>query len=229
MSDERRGIVRYCIQTAFFLAVYAACLFAAAGQIAWDGGWMFLGLNAAGQIAAALILWARNPELMGARAGASGKRDADRVLAGGMALFGPAAICIVGGLDLRLGWDGNVPPALHLAGIVIAAAGSALTVWSMGANRFFYGVFRIAAEKGHTTCDRGPYRLVRHPGYLGAILFDFAAPLILNSVWAFLPAAVTAAAIAVRAAMEDKALQAGLEGYRAYAKRVPSRLLPPVW
>jgi len=63
--------------------------------------------------------------------------------------LGPAAICIVGGLDLRLGWLPEIPPALQITGIAIGAAGAALTAWSMAANRFFYGVMRIDGEQGH--------------------------------------------------------------------------------
>ena len=224
-----RGIINYFLQLLFFLTVFALCLFAAAGRLDWGMGWVFLGLNAVGQIVTALILWTCNPKLMGERASVKGKRDLDRILAGGMVLFGPAAICIVGGFDLRLGWQPEIHPALQIAGIAVAAAGAALTVWAMSANRFFYGVLRIAKEQGHAVCDTGPYRIIRHPGYMGAILFDLASPLILQSAWAFIPAAVTVIAIASRTAMEDKALQAGLDGYREYAMRVRSRLLPFVW
>jgi protein-S-isoprenylcysteine O-methyltransferase Ste14 len=229
MTKELRGVLAYFIQTAVFLAVLAVSLFAAAGRLDWAAGWIFLLLDAAGQTVTALILRARNPSLMGDRASVRGKRDLDRILAGIIALWGPAVICIVGGLDARLGWRPEITPALQLAGFAAAAAGSALTVWAMASNRFFYGVIRIAKEKGHAVCDSGPYRIIRHPGYMGAIVFDLAAPLILNSVWALLPAAVTVTAIAVRTAMEDRALQAGLEGYREYAGRVRSRLVPRVW
>jgi protein-S-isoprenylcysteine O-methyltransferase Ste14 len=224
-----RGIIAYFLQMFFFLTAFAICLFAAAGRLDWVMGWVFLGINAAGQIVTALILWAYNPKLMGERSSVKGKRDLDRILAGGMALFGPAAICIVGGLDLRLGWQPEILPALQITGIAIAAAGSALTVWAMAANRFFYGVMRIATDQGHAVCDAGPYRLVRHPGYLGAIVFDLAAPLILQSAWAFIPAAVTVFVIAFRTMREDRALQAGLDGYREYARRVRFRLLSWIW
>jgi protein-S-isoprenylcysteine O-methyltransferase Ste14 len=70
---------------------------------------------------------------------------------------------------------------------------------------------------------------VRHPGYLGAIIFDLATPLILNSVWAFIPAVLTVYAIFVRTSLEDKALQNGLEGYKNFAQQVRYRLLPAIW
>lgn len=190
---------------------------------------MFIAINAAGQIVTALILCIRNPGLMGERGSFKGKRDLERVLGSVMAVWGPAVICIGGGLNFRNGWHPEIPPALQIAGIVIAAAGAALTVWALATNRFFYGVFRIAKEQGHTVCDAGPYRLIRHPGYMGAIIFDLAAPLVLKSAWALIPAVITVTVIAIRTAREDKGLQAGLEGHREYAGRFKNRPVPLIW
>jgi protein-S-isoprenylcysteine O-methyltransferase Ste14 len=229
MSDEKHGDVGYFLQLAFFLCVFAACLFAAAGRLDWTAGWVYLAINAAGQIVSALLLWKWNPGLMGDRASLKGKRDLDRILASVLAFYGPAAICIVGGLNFRNGWRPEIGAALQATGIAAAAAGSALAVWALTTNKFFYGVFRIAKEQGHTVCAAGPYRIVRHPGYLGAIVFDLAAPFVLQSAWALIPAAVTVLAIVIRTVREDQALQAGLEGYREYAGRVRFKLLPLVW
>ena len=37
-------------------------------------------------------------------------------------------------------------------------------------------------ERGQTVCQKGPYRLVRHPGYVGGIMFGFRKPLVLGSL-----------------------------------------------
>ncbi len=229
MSGANRAIPRYLLQIGILILIFAASLFLSAGSANWAMGWAFIAIVSASQISIALILMARNPELMGERSKSRGKRDLDRVLAGIMALFGPIGVCIVAGLDVRFGWLPQMPMALQVAGIVLSVLGSVLTAWAMAANRFFYGVLRIAQDKGHTVCAGGPYRYVRHPGYLGAILFDLATPLILGSVWALIPAALTAGAVLVRTALEDRALQKGLGGYREYAWQVRYRLLPAVW
>ena len=103
------------------------------------------------------------------------------------------------------------------------------TDWALASNKFFYGVLRIAQEQGHTVCACGPYQYVRHPGYLGAILFDVATPLILNSAWAYIPAILTVCANVVRTSLEERVLQNGLGGYKNYAQQVRYRLLPAVW
>ena len=220
---------RYFLQITIFLLILAASLFISSGKLDWWMGWIYIAIVAAGNISVALILMIRNPGLMGERAETRGKRDLDRVLAGIMALFGPASICIVAGLNLRNAWLPHVSIPLQVVGIVISVPGSLLTVWAMASNKFFYGVLRIAPEKGHTVCTRGAYRYVRHPGYAGAILFDLVTPLILHSAWAFIPAALTVCAIVLRTLLEDRALLDRLPGYSDYAQRVRYRLLPGVW
>ncbi len=77
--------------------------------------------------------------------------------------------------------------------------------------------------------DWGPYRLVRHPAYLGTILHMFGTGFALGSVWAPGVVGVLTLVIAVRTSLEDRALRAELEGYREYASRVRFRLLPGIW
>ena len=229
MSNVNRAIPKYLVQIGILVLFYAATLFVSAGRFDWTMAWIFIAIVAASQISVALVLLVNNPELMGERAESKGPRDPDRVLAGVIALFGPTSMYIVAGLNRRFGWLPQMPFAIQTAGIALAALGSLVTVWAMASNRFFYGVLCIAQEKGHRVCTSGPYRHVRHPGYLGALLFDLATPLILNSVWALIPAALTVYAIVTRTALEDQALKKRLAGYQDYAHQVRYRLLPGVW
>jgi protein-S-isoprenylcysteine O-methyltransferase Ste14 len=88
---------------------------------------------------------------------------------------------------------------------------------------------RIQKERGHTVVTDGPYRLVRHPGYVGSILSLMAAPFLLGSRWALIPAVLGVAGYVVRTALEDRTLQDELPGYREYTQRTRWRLLPGVW
>jgi len=60
-------------------------------------------------------------------------------------------------------------------------------------------------------------------------VFTLVTPLILNSRWAFIPAAVTAAVWVLRTALEDRTLQNELDGYADYAHRVKYKLVPTIW
>jgi protein-S-isoprenylcysteine O-methyltransferase Ste14 len=176
-----------------------------------------------------LILLLRNPGLFQERVDRKGKRDLDRILAGIMSFFGPISICIVSGFNFRYQWPPQIPFIGQITGIVLVILGCMFAAWAVASNKFFYGFLRIAREAGHSVCDDGAYRLVRHPAYLGAIIIDLATPLVLNSAWAFIPAIITTLAIFIRTKLEDGALQRDLEGYQIYARRVRRRLIPFTW
>ena len=99
----------------------------------------------------------------------------------------------------------------------------------MVSNAFFVTTVRIQTERQHTVASGGPYRYVRHPGYLGTLLLHLGVPFMLNSLWAIIPASLFVLVVIVRTALEDKALHAELSGYKEYAERVRYRLLPGVW
>lgn len=227
--NKKPGLGRWLVQTGVFVLLFAASLFVATGRLDWGMAWVYVGVLVANQVIVAIVLIPSNPELLAERAQNKGPRDRDRVLASIMALYGPVATLIVAGLDRRWGWSPSGPPALQIAAVLVAVVGVLLTVWAMAANRFFYGTVRIETDKGHTVATAGPYRVVRHPGYVGAILFQLATPLMLGSLWALIPAVLTVCVIVVRTALEDETLQDNLGGYQEYATQVRSRLLPGLW
>lgn len=229
MNPLTGAVVKYFFQIGFYLAIFAAGLFLPAKQLGWTMGWTYLAINALSMVSISMFLLFRNPGLLQERVNRKGKRDWDRVLAGCMTLFGPISICLVSGFNFRYQWPPQVPVILQISGLLLAVLGCTLSYWAVASNKFFYGFLRIAREAGHSVSSGGAYQRVRHPGYLGAILLDLATPLMLNSVWAFIPAALTILAIFVRTKLEDEALQRDLEGYRSYTQQVRYRLFPLIW
>ena len=229
MKPLTRAIIHYYVQIGIYLAFFAASLLVPAGKSAWTMGWIYLVINAISMFANSLILLLGNPGLFQERVNRKGKRDLDRVLAGMMSFLGPISICIVSGFNFRYQWQPQIPFIGQVTGIILVTIGCILAAWAVASNKFFYGFLRIAKEAGHSVCTDGAYRLVRHPAYLGTIIIDLASPLVLNSVWAFIPAAITILAIIIRTKLEDKALQLDLEGYQGYAQRVRHRLIPFIW
>ena len=96
-------------------------------------------------------------------------------------------------------------------------------------NRYFSIAVRIQTDRGHRLVSSGPYRIVRHPGYLGMLFACPASVLALGSWLALVPALLYAVLIVRRAAIEDRYLQAELDGYAQFASRVRYRLIPGVW
>lgn len=229
-SEMKRKIAGWAVKALIARTVVAAVLFLAAGTLRWAMGWGFAGLYAAFDLATALVVIPRSPDLLLERTRIGpGTKTWDKLMLRLSAGYLPLAAWIVAGLDLRLGWRPEVPLWLQLAAAVAVALGFAIVVWAMSANPFFSATVRIQTERGHTVATGGPYRFVRHPGYVGAMLFQTMMALMLGSWWALIPAGLSAVAYIVRTALEDKTLQAELDGYKDYAARVRYRLLPGVW
>ena len=140
-------------------------------------------------------------------------------------LYGPLAFCIVIGLDRRWQWS----PPLQLTALIVVASGMAFAIWAFVANQFFSAVVRIQKDRGHAVVTSGPYRFVRHPGYAGGALSYVAAPVMLGTLWALIPAAPLIAALVVRTALEDRTLRDELAGYAEYTQKVCYRLVPGIW
>ena len=233
--DVRAGVRRWVIKGVTGVLTVALFLFIPAGRLDWAMGWALVGVWALWQAAVGLILIPRNPELLAERAAGPQKSNKtwDTAL---MSVAGLATMAqyIVAGLDLRFGWTRQsaavqIPLALQIAALAVAVLAYALTTWAMVANAFFSKIVRIQDDRGHAVATGGPYRYVRHPSYVGEIAFSLAAPVMLNSLWAFIPGALLALLFVVRTALEDKTLHEELDGYEAYAQQVRYRLLPGVW
>jgi protein-S-isoprenylcysteine O-methyltransferase Ste14 len=99
----------------------------------------------------------------------------------------------------------------------------------MLANAYFSTAVRIQTDRDQTVCRSGPYRYVRHPGYLGFILQSIGTPLLLGSLWALIPGLAAVALMVVRTILEDRMLQAELAGYSDLVQAVRYRLVPGIW
>ena len=229
-SDTRRGVIRYVILNIIFILLQAACLFLSAGSLVWGSAWIYLGIVTLNQALAVWVLIQSNPTLLGERARIQDDvKRWDRPLARYMALYGVWFILIVAGLDQRFGWSSQISMWAQIMALVIIMIGSGLTIWALSANRYFSGYVRIQKERGHTVASEGPYRFVRHPGYLGAIIFYLSVPLLLGSLWAFIPVGVYVIVVFIRTSLEDRTLQQELDGYQAYTQAVRYRLVPGIW
>jgi protein-S-isoprenylcysteine O-methyltransferase Ste14 len=141
------------------------------------------------------------------------------------------ALCapVVAGLDaVRFRWS-TLPSSLFHVGLLVLLLASLFAIWAMVENEHFEQFVRIQEERGHRVVATGPYRFVRHPGYLGAILGALATPLMLGSAWTFVPAGLLALLFVVRTHLEDQTLRRELQGYEEYAKGTRFRLVPLVW
>jgi protein-S-isoprenylcysteine O-methyltransferase len=122
---------------------------------------------------------------------------------------------------------GGLP--LLCAGCAVFALGLALrwySIWYLG--RFF--TVTVAIHSRHEVIGSGPYRLIRHPSYAGALLAFLGIALSLDN-WASLALIVLPVTMAFRRRIriEERALANALgQPYTSYMQRT-KRLVPGVY
>jgi protein-S-isoprenylcysteine O-methyltransferase Ste14 len=217
------------LQLLVLVLIQAALLFFSAGTLAWPAAWWYLGLYVLMLAGAALVMLPQRREVIEERSkGAKGGKRWDYWLTQLM-IIPTLGTLVLAGLDQRLGWTLPLPLWLRLIGGVLFIAGYGLVLWAMYANKYFSQVVRIQTERGHVAVTEGPYRLIRHPGYLGMLASLLGAVFILDSLLVLACFFLYLVLVILRTRLEDRALLAELPGYPEYAARTRYRLVPGLW
>lgn len=229
-SAPKKGALRWVLRETIGNLVLILMLFGIVGRWDWWNGWALSAVYILWTLGSVIFILPVNPQMLAERARPQkGYKNWDftRVSIMGLLMF---ATYIVACLDVRFGWATPFPLWDQIAGLVFAVLGyNVILMWAMVANAYFSAVVRIQTDRAHRVATGGPYRFVRHPGYVGTTLCYLATPFLLGSPWAMIPAILTAATLIVRTALEDKTLRAELPGYVEYAQKIRYRLLPGVW
>ncbi len=207
-----------------FQVFFVATLFGSAGR--FDLPWFWALLIAANGVLL-LGLLVVDPELRAERLNPGpGDRDRKTPRIARVILL---AHYIVAGIDVgRFGWS-EMPVLLQGAGLLGYVGFASLGLWAMRTNRFFSSAVRIQEDRGQEVITTGPYRFVRHPGYVGVFGGMFCGALALGSWWGMIPLIPLVPIFLSRTIVEDRMLLEELPGYRDYALRVRARLLPGIW
>ena len=142
------------------------------GQWGWWEAWIYAGINILGFAVSRILAGRNHPDLLQELARAFQHQDAaawDKLLSPLLALGG-AVLPLTAGLDARFNGSGGYELFLTLIGLGTILAGYLLGSWALITNRFFSGMVRIQHDRDHQVVSTGPYRWVRHPGYLGVLL-----------------------------------------------------------
>lgn len=227
----KSGIIRRAMQIAITLLIQALLLFLGAGTFRWWEAWAYIGLSVGGIMVNAVFMRA-NPETIAERGRgmSSGNWKAwDKVVGITFGVFYFIGILLTAGLDERFGWTSSLTLPVQIGAFTAYALGSGLFSWAMITNAYFSTAVRIQNDRGHQVCTAGPYRFVRHPGYVGACLQSLAAPIMFGSLWALIPGTLALLMLIIRTMLEDQTLHKELSGYREYAHKTRYRLLPGIW
>ena len=211
---------------------FGALLLLPAWTLAWPRAWVFLATVLVATAVTMFGIFPSRPDLLDERyrpAIQKGQPLADRILV--LALVASfAGLVVFLPLDVfRLRLLGGPPLWLAALGLALFAAGYALIALALRENSFAAPVVRHQEERQHVVVDSGPYRVVRHPMYAGAIPLAVGMALWLGSYAGALVAALPIATLILRVVAEERFLRRALPGYEAYVRRVRWRLVPFVW
>lgn len=202
-------------------------LFLPGGSLDYWEAWVYWAVFSASVLTISVYFLKNDPGLVESKlkAGPLAESDTGQKLAQAMASVLFVLLFVVSGLDRRFGWS-NVPGYLAAAGDVFVVLGL-LTIFLVFRENTYSSVI-IEVSRGQQVISTGPYRIVRHPMYSGALLMLFT-PIALGSFWALLAVIPMFGVIAFRLVGEERFLADSLPGYSEYCKKTRYRLLPFVW
>ena len=226
----RKGLIKWVFRGVMYKAYVAVVLMLSAGRWNWWAGWLFVFIFLMFDLATALEVIPKDPTLLIERSKSHpDAKSWDKVIMPLAAGLLPLVGWIIAGLNLRWGWQPPMDRSWQLIGFLFTVSGHGIVVWAMSANTYFSPQVRIQTERGHTVANTGPYKFIRHPGYVGAILFTVGVPILLGSWWALIPNLVAVVFFIIRTALEDKTLIKELPGYADFVESVKFRLIPGIW
>lgn len=221
-----KDIIRRLIQVFSILILQGTILFVAAGTLSWKWAWYVLFLGFVLLIINLIVLPAELIEERGRKK--ENVKKWDKMLSSIISV--PTILMYVfSGLDRRFHWTGEIPAVINIAGLVFIFLGSMLFTWSMISNKFFSTLVRLQTDRQHTVVTDGPYKYVRHPGYLGYIIFTLVTPIALGTYWGLVFSGIICILLIIRTTLEDATLKKELPGYAEYTENVKHKLIPLLW
>jgi protein-S-isoprenylcysteine O-methyltransferase Ste14 len=225
MPAPRSLKTRLILRTLFFNIFLAAFLFIPAGSLRYWQAWAFMALLLLPMPFTSIYFLKRDPQLVERRLRTKETISEQKTILRWAQWIAFVSI-LIPGLDHRFSWS-RVQLWLTILSQILVFAGSLITLWVMKENSFASRTVQV--EEGQRVISTGPYRLVRHPMYFGAVLMLFFTPLALGSWWAVPGFLLVIPFIVLRLLNEEKMLLRDLPGYSDYCLRTRSRLLPLLW
>ena len=221
------GIKRFLIILIFFTFIHLI-LILCSGQILWWNAWAFTGGYLFLTFIVFIVMLKINPGLLNER----GKKHKNTkpfdkiILSIYTILF--FILPVIAGLDKRFNFT-YISDIVSVIAIILSIPIFSFVMWAFIVNNHFETTVRIQDDRGHKVCDIGPYKIVRHPTYLAAILGFIIIPFVLGSLLSLIPSSLMAILFIIRTYYEDKTLKEELNGYKEYTERTRYRLMPGIW
>lgn len=220
--------MRTIVNSIIGLIIFGIFTFVPAGTLDYWQGWAFITVFATSTSIISIYLALKDPALLERRVKAgpwAETRPMQKILIS-LAFVSFAALIIISALDHRFGWS-HVPTWVVVLGNFLVALGLMITLRVLRENS--YSASTVKKMEGQKVISTGPYAIVRHPMYVGALILILGMPLALGSYWGLLFMLVDIPILMLRIFDEEAMLRRELGGYDAYTRSVRYRLVPGLW
>ena len=207
------------------LVLLGLLLFLPAGTLAYRQAWLLLGILFIPMFIAGLIMMKRSPDLLRKRLNAKEEQNEQKTVIALNGLMFLAAF-VIAGLNVRFGWF-ILPAWVSYAAAVVFLLAYVLYAEVLRENAYLSRTVEV--QENQKVIDTGLYGIVRHPMYMSTLFLFLAMPLVLGSLFSFVIMLAYIPIIAKRIRNEEQVLEAGLDGYAEYRKRVRFKVIPFVW
>lgn len=205
--------------------VIGVLLFLSAGTFQWRNAWLLMGILFIPMFFAGIVMMLKNPELLKKRLNAKEQQSEQQLvikLSGLMFVIG----FVIAGLNFRFRWI-ILPDCVSLIAAGIFLLSYLLYAEVLRENTYLSRTVEV--QENQKVIDTGLYGIVRHPMYSVTVILFLSMPLVLGSVISFVIFLAYPVIIAKRIRNEEQVLEAELQGYTEYKKKVRYRLIPFIW
>ncbi len=215
-------------QLLLFPVIMAVLLFLPAGTFNYWEAWLFGAVFFCCSTAIAIWLLIKDPKLLERRmkVGPAAEKETSQKIIVLFAFVSFAGAAVIPAIDHRFGWS-DVPTSIVILGDVLIVLSYVGFYFVFRENT--YGAATIQVEAGQRVIATGPYAIVRHPMYSGALIMTLGMPLALGSWWGLLMLVPCVIGLVWRLLDEEKFLAKNLPGYADYQRRVRFRLIPGIY
>jgi protein-S-isoprenylcysteine O-methyltransferase Ste14 len=209
--------------------IFFSILFISAGKLYYWQGLVYVLIGLTMLLLSYTILQIDSELLKERSKPGEGTRKWDKIILG-LSFLTTISMYVIAGLDSgRYHWSPDFHWVVYSLGIILTIAGQLLFLIAQKQNRFFSSTVRIQTDRGHTVCETGLYKFVRHPAYLGSIIQSLGFPLLFGSLWSIIPIGLLIILFVIRTNLEDKTLKEELKGYSDYSNKTRYRIIPYIW
>jgi len=218
--------------TALYILIFPVLILLLSGDWLWAEGLIFCVWFITLCATTIIYLYRKNPGLLAERykkPGTANQKGWDKYVVVSL-ILGFVLWIVIMPLDAkRFGWSGAFPLWVMVLGGIGLLFSYFLFFRAYTDNSFLSPLVRMQTERKHQLVSTGVYGFVRHPMYLGGLLFFIGTPMLLGSLYSIITGILLSFLIAGRIIGEEKMLADELEGYADYRKKVKYRLIPFIW